>query len=439
MKTFQLPRRTGRSRRNPVNKASHAESHQTAVQEALGYPVQTKLKLGAPNDAHEREADAIADRVMAMPDAAVQRKTAEAEPEEEQKHQKEEKKEPDQDEEVKRKALPGEATTSTTTARAIGASQGGGQPLATNERAFFEPRLNANLKQVRVHTDNTAAQLASEFSARAFTVGSDVYFGADEYRPGSREGRHLLGHELAHVLQQSGRSGPTEVQRKLELRPPGKGEYSAFGRAQELIDRLNTISPAIQYELKGNTLTYKVKDAKALTYFDRQMKDFIDRAALVPMRLITHEGLVGGSTLVADSFVSAYVDLDDLMKDDIYSFQSDLLHFITERFQVKNYDKKIGTNIGPQFPAAHRAGKEAEAGLLRDIFKDPSIVFVYEETKPNGTWVNAFKSKDHGYWVFQVVRRLEKAVAGGEMWVRKKDGTKVSMDDFRKERAAAAP
>lgn len=247
----------------------------------------------------------------------------------------------------------------------------------------------------------------------------------------------------ARILQYSGiaetiqaRPGQVPgVQRKLELRPPGKGEASAFDRAQELVDRLNTISPAIQYELKGQDLQYTVKDEAALTYFDKSMKGFIDQPGVVPMRLITSKGYVAGGPLFADSFMSAYVDLDDLLADDIYSFQSDLLHFLTERFHVKDYDRKIGTDMDGQFPAAHRAGKDAEAAQLQSLFNDPSIAFNYEESKPNNTWVNAFKSADHGYRVFQVVRHSDREIAGGEMWVQKKDGTRVSMDDFRKERA----
>jgi hypothetical protein len=43
-------------------------------------------------------------------------------------------------------------------------------------------------------------------NARAYTVGHDVVFGADEFRPGRNEGRRLLAHELAHVIQQTQRA-----------------------------------------------------------------------------------------------------------------------------------------------------------------------------------------------------------------------------------------
>jgi hypothetical protein len=441
MKSFQQSRRQGRARRMAMVKPTHGDANRAAVQDILGYPVQAKLRLGSPDDAHEREADAVAERVMAGPETRVQRMSEDGAPEGEEETALNS--EPDKEEVFQRKEAGGEATVGATGTATIGASRGGGQPLSKSERAFFEPRMSADLGWVRIHADEQAARLSANLAARAFTAGSDVYFAAGEYRPGTIHGRHLLAHELTHALQQNSprkRTASGDIQRKLELRPPGKGEYSAFDRANELVDRLNTISPAIQYELKGKSLGYKVVDEAKLTHFDKKMREFIDNAALVPLRLITHEGMVGGGNLLADSFISAYVDIDDLMADDLYSFQSDLLHFITERFQVKHYDKKIGTNMGGQFETAHKAGKDAEAAQLRALFNDPSIVFLYEEIRPNGkTWVNAFKSKDHGYRVFQVVKDMNRAISGGEMWIQKKDGTRVSMDDFRKERAAATP
>lgn len=75
-------------------------------------------------------------------------------------------------------------------------------PPAT--RTFFEPRFGADFSQVRLHTDSRAADTARSINAKAFTVGSDIAFGAGQYRPESREGQHLLAHELTHVVQQKG-------------------------------------------------------------------------------------------------------------------------------------------------------------------------------------------------------------------------------------------
>jgi Domain of unknown function (DUF4157) len=84
---------------------------------------------------------------------------------------------------------------------------GAGRPLAPAERAFFEPRFGRDFSQVRVHDDARAHAAAEGIDARAFTLGSHIAFGRGEHQPGSQSGRHLLAHELAHVVQQAARSG----------------------------------------------------------------------------------------------------------------------------------------------------------------------------------------------------------------------------------------
>ncbi|MDB5859705.1 MAG: hypothetical protein JWQ76_3394, partial [Ramlibacter sp.] len=79
---------------------------------------------------------------------------------------------------------------------------GPGMPLDTATRGFFEQRLKTNLAEVRVHTGLGAQREARALGAKAFTVGQHIAFAADEYRPDSNEGRDLIAHELAHVVQQ---------------------------------------------------------------------------------------------------------------------------------------------------------------------------------------------------------------------------------------------
>ncbi len=78
----------------------------------------------------------------------------------------------------------------------------GGISLPDSERSFFEPRFGRDFSDVRVHTGPDAAQIARSINARAFTIGRDVVFGANEYRPGTTEGRRLMAHELTHTVQQ---------------------------------------------------------------------------------------------------------------------------------------------------------------------------------------------------------------------------------------------
>jgi Domain of unknown function (DUF4157) len=95
----------------------------------------------------------------------------------------------------------------------IARTRGAGTSLDPAAVSRNSEALGDSLADVRVHTDDTADALAQSVSARAFTTGSDVYFAAGEYQPGSSGGDELLTHELAHVVQQRDApvSGPLTV------------------------------------------------------------------------------------------------------------------------------------------------------------------------------------------------------------------------------------
>lgn len=88
-----------------------------------------------------------------------------------------------------------------------------GQPLDQGARALMEPRFNYDFSRVRVHTDERAAESARAVNALAYTVGSKVVFGSNQYAPQTSAGRRLLAHELTHVTQ----SGNTSADSTLEI------------------------------------------------------------------------------------------------------------------------------------------------------------------------------------------------------------------------------
>jgi|GEM_PF-4680705 len=179
---------------------SRAEANRENLQQVLGKQVQTKLRLGAKDDPKERAADAIAEQVMRTPDAQaaevlVQREcTADetvADEEEEELVQAEaaEARCSDEEEEtIQTKPAPGAGGTgaiAADTAARIRVRQGASVPLPAAERGFFQPRLGYDLAGVRLHTDAEAATLAGRLSARAFTLGRDIYFGTAQFQPGT--------------------------------------------------------------------------------------------------------------------------------------------------------------------------------------------------------------------------------------------------------------
>jgi hypothetical protein len=80
----------------------------------------------------------------------------------------------------------------------IGLASGGGRPLPDAVRSRMEAALGGDFSAVRVHVGPQAERIG----AVAFATGSDIYFAPGRYQPDTPQGRRLLGHELAHVVQQ---------------------------------------------------------------------------------------------------------------------------------------------------------------------------------------------------------------------------------------------
>jgi len=88
----------------------------------------------------------------------------------------------------------------------IRTSRGEGHSLPDTTRSFMESRIGSDFSNVRIHHDAHADALTRDVHAEAFTVGSDLFFSSGTYRPGTHDGDQLLAHELTHVVQQSGQT-----------------------------------------------------------------------------------------------------------------------------------------------------------------------------------------------------------------------------------------
>jgi hypothetical protein len=197
-------------------------AHLSVSNQAMQQMLQAKLTVNAPGDEFEQEADRVADTVMRMPDSAprldggisksgsgVQRACAcgssagmEGQCEECQK----------QALKLQRSAR-GPSAPRPAPAAVQHVVNSPGKPLEPAARGFMEPRFGRDFSQVRVHTDAAAAASARAVNARAYTVGHHVAFDSGEYSPASHAGRHLLAHELSHVVQQEGAQEHKYLQR----------------------------------------------------------------------------------------------------------------------------------------------------------------------------------------------------------------------------------
>ncbi len=155
---------------------------QTLGNQAVGNLIQTKLKVGAPADKYERQADKIAREVtgMANPGTGIPS--------------------------LQKFSDHGDSGLQVSSGfeRNLNAQKNSGAELPGEVRSYMEPRFGTDFSDVRMHTDQNAGQMNQELNSRAFAHGNDIFFGQNEFKPGTGSGRQVIAHELAHTIQQTG-------------------------------------------------------------------------------------------------------------------------------------------------------------------------------------------------------------------------------------------
>ena len=91
----------------------------------------------------------------------------------------------------------------------IASFQGQGSSITGDLKTRMESGFGRDFSNVRLHTDDAAAEMSSSISAKAFTYGNDIFFNRGHFSPETNEGQHLIAHELTHVVQ-----GNRKVSRK---------------------------------------------------------------------------------------------------------------------------------------------------------------------------------------------------------------------------------
>jgi Domain of unknown function (DUF4157) len=115
------------------------------------------------------------------------------------------------------------------------AGASGGVPLDPASRARAESSLGVDLDGVRVHTGAAAAEAAESISARAYTRGQDIYFGAGFHQPGTAQGDRLMAHELVHVAQQASSPAAEPQRYALEVSDASDGAEIEAERGADAI------------------------------------------------------------------------------------------------------------------------------------------------------------------------------------------------------------
>jgi HEAT repeat protein len=158
--------------------------------------IQTKLAISKPGDEYEQEADRVADRLMASPALPAVSGA------------------PPRIQHFSRQSNGQIDAAPASVDRVLTSS---GRPLDPAIRQDMEQRFGHDFSRVRVHSGAAAEQSAQNVNAHAYTVGYNMVFGVGQFAPETHQGRRLIAHELAHVMQQQ--TSPAAIQRQ----PKGKG------------------------------------------------------------------------------------------------------------------------------------------------------------------------------------------------------------------------
>jgi hypothetical protein len=99
-----------------------------------------------------------------------------------------------------------------------------GCPLGETEKSAMETSFGRSFSNVRVYEDSPQA---SASGVHAVTVGSDIHFAPGAFNPHEPSGRFLLGHELAHVVQQGGAQVGRQAKADADVMKTGTGYLEA--------------------------------------------------------------------------------------------------------------------------------------------------------------------------------------------------------------------
>lgn len=117
----------------------------------------------------------------------------------------------------------------------MGAVQRKASGLPSGTQQQMESGFGRSFDDVNVITDSPKAS----GSTHAVTQGKDIHFGAGNFQPGTAKGDWLIGHELAHVVQQSGGAGGL-AQAFDHTAGPGAGPRTGVGPLEAEADRAAT-------------------------------------------------------------------------------------------------------------------------------------------------------------------------------------------------------
>lgn len=123
--------------------------------------------------------------------------------------------------------------------------QGGGEPLPAAVLERMSKRFGHDFSHVRIHTGSAAAQVTSSLGANALTRGTNIYFAAGQFAPGTPAGDRLLIHELTHVVQHDQARLPKATGDAPQVSHPDEPAEREAGNAERAVEPTSAIGSPV--------------------------------------------------------------------------------------------------------------------------------------------------------------------------------------------------
>jgi hypothetical protein len=209
--------------------------------------VRPRLEAVNADDIHEREADRVADQIVSA------KATVETAPEAKMATPR-----------IQRFTGHPNAQTGVESASVDRALADPGRPLEPGIRQEMEQHFSHDFSRLRVYTGPGAAASARDMDAKAYAIGRNIVFGEGQFALHTHEGRHLLAHELTHVVQQQG--GNASMQREPAVDSRWKQDTQAAKYRGQLMAKRIRAHTKLSKEARA-------KINRELAYFEGAAKD----------------------------------------------------------------------------------------------------------------------------------------------------------------------
>ena len=307
--------------------------------------------MGERSDPLEQEADRVADQVLAAPANFANPSASVATPR------------------IQRLAGQAGALAGTAPASVDRVLAGAGSPLNPALQQDMGQRFGYDFSRVRVHSGAAAEQSAREVNAHAYTVGRNVVFGAGQFAPETHAGRHLLAHELTHVVQQS--SGVVAIQQNPADDKRPENDVEAARRRGRLIAKRIRVHTRVSKEVRAtiNSELASLDGAAKKAYLDEvrpallavtpiEMPEVQARRELPPVRKPSLDSLVDPRSLCGGRDCA---EIDTLINAPLKEMQDRDKAELTQRKDVQLQELRTKTDAWKQ-----------DEDFMRDTLKQPA-------------------------------------------------------------------